>query len=198
MDDAVWLICAALYVSFQDSSLNPRCSLMCRTTCTSLKRSHLVPSWSFPSLRGGRANSRWLHTWKLLISSFYLISQNVHALRLDFVFFSLYVAFPPASVTWTMSWGEPMPQSMAWHQVFSHGTSAKPCMWAKGWMLAQFLSTPTTRLMWPRLSEASNSLDLAKTWVRKTAAVQLQRKLFLYIIYVIDRNLFTSCLPQKI
>lgn len=60
-----------------------------------------------------------------------------------------------------------MLQSTAWHQVFSHGTSAKLCTSAKGSTPAQFSSTPTTRLMLRRLSEASNSLALAKTWVRK-------------------------------
>lgn len=60
-----------------------------------------------------------------------------------------------------------MLQSTAWHQVFLHGTSAKLCMSAKGSTLAPSLSTPTTRLMWPHLLEASNSLALAKTWVRQ-------------------------------
>lgn len=60
-----------------------------------------------------------------------------------------------------------MLQSMAWHQVFLHGTSAKLCMSVKDSMPAPSSSTPTTRLMWPLLSEASNSLALAKTWVRQ-------------------------------
>lgn len=60
-----------------------------------------------------------------------------------------------------------MLQSTAWHQVFLQGISAKLCMLAKGSMPAQSSSTPTTRLMWPRLLEASNSLALAKTWVRQ-------------------------------
>lgn len=63
-----------------------------------------------------------------------------------------------------------MLQSMAWHQVFSHGTSAKHCMSVKGSMPAQFSSTPTTRPTSLRPSEASSSPDLVKTWVRQTTA----------------------------
>lgn len=165
-DDALWLVLSA----FQVFSLNPPCSSMSKTTCTSLKRSRSAPSWSFPSSRAGNASSR-LYPFCHIYSSTQKMKNNITETSFFSPLLFLLPALSPfcvcSSARWTMFWGGPMLQSTAWHQAFSHGTSAKLCTSVKGSTPALFSSTPTTRLMWRRLSEASNSLALAKTSVRK-------------------------------
>nr|KAF6357834.1 aldehyde dehydrogenase 1 family member L1 [Pipistrellus kuhlii] len=67
--------------------------------------------------------------------------------------------------TWMRCCLGPMPQNSAWPPASSPGTSARPCTSVTSWRQALCSSTRTTRPTWPPPSEASSSLDLAKTWV---------------------------------
>lgn len=93
-DDALWLVLSA----FQVFSLNPPCSSMSKTTCTSLKRSRSAPSWSFPSSRAGNASSR-LYPFCHIYSSTQKMKNNItEASFFPLCCFSLLPCLPSVSV----------------------------------------------------------------------------------------------------
>lgn len=138
-----------MVIVLQVFSWSPLCSLMWRTTCSSLKRSPLAPLWWCPNSKMGKSRAR-----TILMYCCHVTWVANHP-----------VLFLQTPAMWTACCREPMTQSMAWPQASSPATLTRPCTWASGWRPEPCLSTPTTRPTWLHLLGVSSSQASGKTLV---------------------------------